>query len=71
MKEYGPPKSRSLSARWAALSARTRERVILGSLVGLALAARDLVLLASAMGTFAALELVDAARPAPRAAGAS
>lgn len=59
---------RTWKQRWLALSAAARRRIVLGSLVAVALAARDLVLLFVAGGLFAASEL---AAPRPVAARAS
>ena len=58
----------SLAARWKALSSQNRRRIVLGSLFALALAARDLMLLAVASGMFALSELGAAPRAQPSAA---
>lgn len=55
-------------ARWRTLSSKVRRRIVLGSLFGLALAARDAMLLLVAASMFALSELT----PAPaRAATAT
>ena len=46
-----------LADRWRALSAALRRRIVLGSLLGLSLAARDLVLFVFTAGLFTLAEL--------------
>lgn len=58
----------SLAARWKALSSKNRRRIVLGSLVAVSLAARDLMLLLTASGMFALSELGASSRPKPQAA---
>jgi hypothetical protein len=58
----------TLSGRWKGLSSQNRRRIVLGSLFAVALAARDLMLLAAASGLFALSELGGATRPNPSAA---
>lgn len=58
----------SLVSRWNALSSRNRRRIVLASLFGMALAARDLILLMVAAGMFALSELGATHRPLPSAA---
>ena len=53
-------------SRWRALSSKGRRRIVLGSLFGLALAARDAMLLLAAASMFALSELAPSS--APRAA---
>lgn len=60
------PARSTLAARWKGLSAPNRRRIVLGSLVALALAARDVMLLAAAGGLLALSEL--GSTRAPRAA---
>lgn len=62
-----PADRTSLTARWRALSARNRRRIVLGSLFAVSLAARDLMLLAVASGMLALSEL----GPSPRPRGAA
>lgn len=66
--ENASPRRISLAARWKALSAQNRRRIVLGSLFAAALAARDLMLLAAASGMFALSEL--GASPRSRASAA-
>ena len=56
-----------LVARWRALSSTVRRRIVLGSLFGLALAARDLILLTVAGSLLALSELAPAPHRAPAA----
>jgi hypothetical protein len=58
----------SLASRWKGLSPVNRRRIVLGSLFAMALAARDLMLLAAASGAFALSEMGNAGRSAPSAA---
>lgn len=53
----------TLASRWKGLSSRNRRRIVLGSLFALALAARDLMLLAVASGMLALSEVGPASRP--------
>ncbi len=64
------PASPSRRSWWARLSSRARERVLLGTLVGVGIAARDALLVASAAAVLAALEAADAASPTPTARSA-
>lgn len=50
-------RSTTLAARWKGLSSVNRRRIILGSLVAVSLAARDVLLLAVASGMFALSEV--------------
>lgn len=63
-----PARRASLAARWKGLSSQNRRRIVLGSLVALALAARDLMLLLAAGGMFALSEAGSTARPQASAA---
>lgn len=54
-------------ARWRALSSTVRRRIVLGSLFGLALAARDLILLCVAGSLLALSELAPAPQRTPSA----
>lgn len=56
-----------LVARWRTLSSNVRRRIVLGSLFGLALATRDLILLFVAGSLLALSELAPAAHRAPTA----
>lgn len=56
-----------VSAWWKARSSANRRRVVLGTLLTLALAARDLVLLSAVGGLLALSEMVPASRPVARA----
>ena len=56
----------SLASRWKAIGAQNRRRIVLGSLFAVALAARDLMMLAAASGMFALSEMA----PVPRARAA-
>lgn len=58
---------RTLASRWKGLSSVNRRRIVLGSLFAVAVAARDLMLLAAASGMLALSEL-GAAAPRARAA---
>ena len=58
---------RGLVARWRTLSSTVRRRIVLGSLFGLALAARDLILLLVAASLLALSEMVPASQRAPAA----
>ena len=58
---------RSPRSRWMGLSAALRRRIVLGSLVAVALAARDVVLLAVASGMFALSEVTASSRAHPAA----
>jgi hypothetical protein len=55
-------------SNWARLSPTSRRRILLGSLFGVALAARDVVLLLFAAGFFTLGELAPAPRALPRSA---
>ena len=59
----------TLASRWKGLAAKNRRRIVLGSLVAVSLAARDLMLLAVAAGMFALSEL--GAAPARRVASSA
>lgn len=63
-----PARRASLAARWMSLSSHNRRRIVLGALVAVALAARDLMLLLAAGGMFALSEAGSSARPQPSAA---
>jgi len=56
-----------LAARWRTLSSKVRRRIVLGSLFGLALAARDAVLLLVAASLLALSEMAPAPQRAPAA----
>lgn len=58
----------TLAARWKGLPAQHRRRIVLGSLVAVSLAARDLMLLLVASGMFALSELGAAPARRPSAA---
>jgi len=58
----------TLAARWKALSSRNRRRIVLGALLALSVAARDLMLLGVAAGMLALSEMGAAPRPQPAAA---
>lgn len=58
----------SISTRWKALPATHRRRIVLGSLVAVSLAARDVMLFMVASGMFALSEV--GAAPSRRAAPA-
>lgn len=53
--------------RWRSLSSKGRRRIVLGSLFGLALAARDAMLLLAAASMFALSELAPSGAPRPAA----
>lgn len=55
-------------SNWARLTPTTRRRILLGGLLGVALAARDVVLLLFAASFFALGELAPAPRALPRGA---
>ena len=55
----------TLASRWKGLSSTNRRRIVLGSLVALSLAARDLMLLLGASGMFALSELTASSRARP------
>lgn len=54
-------------AHWRALSPKGRRRIVLGSLFGLALAARDAMLLLAAASMFALSEVAPSGAPRPTA----
>lgn len=56
-----------LAARWRTLSSKVRRRIVLGSLFGVALAARDAVLLLVAATLFALSEVAPSPQRAPTA----
>lgn len=58
-----------LVARWRTLSPTNRRRIVLGSLFGVALAARDAMLLLVAASMFALSELAPTRAPASLSAG--
>lgn len=66
--ESVPSPRPSLAARWKALSAKNRRRIVIGSLFAVSLAARDLMLLAVASGMLALSELGATPTPRPSAA---
>lgn len=65
MENAAVPRRASIVARWKGLSPVNRRRIVLGSLFAMALAARDLMLLAAASGALALSEMGTATRPAP------
>lgn len=57
----------AVGRRWKSLSSTQRRRIVLASFFAMALAARDVVLLAVASGFFALSEMQPARRPLPQA----
>lgn len=66
--ESAPSPRPSLASRWKALSSVNRRRIVLGSLLAVALAARDLMLLGVAGGMLALSEMGAAPRAQASAA---
>jgi hypothetical protein len=58
--------STTIAARWRSLPSASRRRIVLGALVVVSLAARDLLLLVASASLFALGELAPATLPARR-----
>lgn len=58
---------RAPRSRWMGLSSAVRRRIVLGALVAVALAARDVVLFAVASGMFALSEITVSSQARPSA----